>query len=235
VLEKADRIGGQVNLAASPAYKKAEMSSIPAYYAAMLKKHGVDLQLRMAATPETVAPFNPDLVVLAVGSQPMALPVPGGERARAGADVLAEAARGVGQRVAVVGGNGVGLDVAMFLSEKGKDVTVLEMADDIGEDLHSHLRLQLKAMMADNKIEWLAGHTVTAVTETGVTVRIDGGTKEMAFDSVVAAVGFECADTCDLELALSGAGYAVRTVGTCVDPGHLRNAVHGGFWAAIED
>jgi NADH dehydrogenase FAD-containing subunit len=123
----------------------------------------------------------------------------------------------------------------MFLSDRGKTVTVLEMADDIGGDLHSFLRLQLKEMMAARRIEWLTGHRVTAVTGTGVTVSAGGAAKEMPFDSVVSAVGFECADTCELEATLCEAGYAVRTVGTCVDPGHLLNAVHGAFWAAIDD
>jgi pyruvate/2-oxoglutarate dehydrogenase complex dihydrolipoamide dehydrogenase (E3) component len=175
------------------------------------------------------------MVVLAVGSKPKVLPVPGGERAKAGADVLAENARGLGQRVAVIGGNGVGLDVAMFLKEKGKDVTVLEMTDDVGTDLAAFLRLQLKELMATNQIEWLAGHEVVAVTNAGVTVKAKGATKEMVFDSVVAAVGFDSVDTSGVEQWLRQAGYAVRTVGTCVDPGHLLNAVHGAFWAAIED
>jgi len=51
---------------------------------------------------------------------------------------------------------------------------------------------------------------------------------------VVAAVGFEPVDTDELEQALSERGIQVVTIGTCIEAGCLFDAIHGGFWAALE-
>ena len=234
VLEQSDRIGGQVNIAAVPVYKHEELTSLISYYEAMLNKYGVDVRFGVTGSAETMAEFDPDIVVLAVGSDPVELPVSGGDGARLGTDVLLSDAEGLGDNVCIVGGNGVGLDVAMFLKEKGKDVTVVEMLDDVGSELAFPLQWQLKDLIAERGIDVLTGHKVVSISGNTVKVKENGATKDLKFDDVVCAVGFACVDTSALEKSMCDAGYAVERVGSCVKPGHLYDAIHGAFWAALE-
>jgi 2,4-dienoyl-CoA reductase-like NADH-dependent reductase (Old Yellow Enzyme family)/thioredoxin reductase len=234
ILEQGDKIGGQLNLAGVPAYKREEIGSIVSYYEAMLKKWGVEVRLGVTGSAETIAGLNPELVVIAVGSNPMDLRVPGGEGAKPATNVLMTDAGGLGENVAIIGGNGVGLDTAMFLKEKGKKVTVVEQLDDIGTELSFPLQWQLKDLLEARDIEVLTEHEVVGISGHTVEMKANGTTKKMTFDDVVSAVGFVSADTSDLERSLVDAGYEVKRIGSCVKPGHIYDAVHGGFWAALE-
>ena len=234
LIEKDDRIGGQLKIASIPAHKKPELSRLVSYYEGLLKKLGVDVRLGAAATVEDLVQIDPDLVVLAVGSKPLRLSVPGGERAKTAVDVLLSDASDLGDNVCIVGGDGVGLDIALFLREKGRNVTVAEMRDDIGSDLNYHLQWHMKDLMQEHGVDVRTGCEVVGVSDNGVSAIVDGDRVEIAFDDVVAAVGFEPVDTQDLEQAVRDSGIQVQMLGTCVEPGRLYDAIHGGFWAAVE-
>lgn len=75
VLERDDRVGGQVNWgSASPL--RAPWGRIADYYARMADQ--VDLRLGVEATRERVLALEPDVVVVATGSTPLRLDLPGG-------------------------------------------------------------------------------------------------------------------------------------------------------------
>jgi 3-phenylpropionate/trans-cinnamate dioxygenase ferredoxin reductase subunit len=78
-----------------------------------------------------------DALLLATGSRPRRLPIPGSElagvhylRTIADADRIRSACTG-GGRLLIIGGGYIGLEVAATTRELGMDVTVLEMADRV--------------------------------------------------------------------------------------------------------
>jgi len=78
-----------------------------------------------------------DALLLATGSRPRRLSIPGGEldgvhylRSIADADRIRSACTG-GGRLVIIGGGYIGLEVAATARELGMDVTVLEMADRV--------------------------------------------------------------------------------------------------------
>jgi NAD(P)H-nitrite reductase large subunit len=78
-----------------------------------------------------------DALLLATGSRPRRLPIPGSElagvhylRTIADADRIRSACAG-GGRLLIIGGGYIGLEVAATARELGMDVTVLEMADRV--------------------------------------------------------------------------------------------------------
>jgi pyruvate/2-oxoglutarate dehydrogenase complex dihydrolipoamide dehydrogenase (E3) component len=234
LIEKEDRVGGQLNIASIPAHKNPEFGGHVSYYEGLLRKLGVDVRLGAAATVEDVVEIEPDLVVLAVGSKPLPLSVPGGERAKTAVDVLLSDAADLGDNVCIVGGDGVGLDTALFLREKGKQVTVAEMREEIGSDLNYHLQWHMRDLVQEHGVDVRTGYEVVAVSENGVTAIVDGERVEINCEEAVAAVGFESVDTQDLEQAIRDRGFEAQTLGTCVEPGRLYDAVHAGFWAAVD-
>ena len=235
VLEQADRIGGQIHVAAKPAHKKEELHHLVSYFEAMIKKWGIDVRLGVAATPDTVSEFDPDRVILAVGSKPKKISVPGGQLAKSAVEVLQNEAGGLGKRIGIIGGDGVGIDTALYLQEKGREVILLEMRPDIGMSLNFPIAWQFKEMLAKGGAKVLTRHEVVAIDEEGITAKTEGATVKIRCDDVVAAVGFDTVPTGDLEEALRKKGFEVAAAGTCVKPGRLYDAIHSGFFAALKD
>ena len=55
----------------------------------------------------------------------------------------------------MVGGGGVGAEVADFLSEMGKEITVVELLEGIASDLVIHLQHYLLIRLAEKGEKWL--------------------------------------------------------------------------------
>jgi 2,4-dienoyl-CoA reductase (NADPH2) len=109
-------IGGQINYAVKIPGKQ-EFNEVLRYNRVMLAKYGVELKLGQAVDHETLISGNYDLVVLATGVRPRALELEGGDHAKVLSylDVLDEECL-VGQKVAVIGAGGIGIDVAHYLT-----------------------------------------------------------------------------------------------------------------------
>ncbi|MCU0903247.1 MAG: NADPH-dependent 2,4-dienoyl-CoA reductase [Tabrizicola sp.] len=121
LFDKADQVGGQLNLAKQVPGKE-EFHGLVDWFATMLRAPGITLQLGQEATAEDLAGF--DEVVIASGVVPRDPGIPAEE----GATVLSyiDVLKGspVGRRVAVVGAGGIGFDVAETLVHEGVSPTL---------------------------------------------------------------------------------------------------------------
>jgi len=233
LLEKNDHLGGLLKTAALPAYKKPEISGLLNYYQFMLDKYQVDVQLGAEATADRVAGLHPDIVVLAIGAIPMQLPFPGAEFSEIGIEKMIDGAEGIGARVCIIGGSGVGLDMAMFMKEKGKEVTIVEMLDEVGGELSGHLKLHLKEKIEQNEVKVLTSHKVIEITEDGVVADFKGKIVKIQCDSVLGAIGFNRVDTSDMETDLRERGIETLVLGSSKGAGHCMDAIHAGYWNAL--
>lgn len=113
LFDQDTQIGGQFNIAKQVPGKE-EFNETIRYFGAMLKKHGVNLQLGKRVGANDVAEF--DEVVLATGIVPRQLPLEGVNHPKVMnyIDVLRDK-KPVGKRVAVVGAGGIGVDTSEFL------------------------------------------------------------------------------------------------------------------------
>jgi len=115
LFEKADRIGGQLNMAREIPGKE-EFGGLVEWFAGEVSRLGVDLRLRTEANAEMLAGF--DEIIIATGVEPRDPKIPGQNRANVltYADVLRDKAP-VGTSVAIVGAGGIGFDVAEYLAQ----------------------------------------------------------------------------------------------------------------------
>jgi 2,4-dienoyl-CoA reductase (NADPH2) len=115
LFEAADKIGGQLNMAATIPGKE-EFHEMLKYFATRIKMSGVNLRLNTKASVELLANKGYEEVFLASGVVPRAPKIPGQDRANvlSYVDVLAHK-KAVGEKVAVVGAGGIGFDVSEFL------------------------------------------------------------------------------------------------------------------------
>ncbi|MEZ5753793.1 MAG: NADPH-dependent 2,4-dienoyl-CoA reductase [Paracoccaceae bacterium] len=119
LFDRADRIGGQLNLAKQVPGKE-EFHGLVRWFAARIARAGVELRLGAEVSVEDLRGF--DEVVVATGVTPRSPGIEGEARALGYADVLNGAP--VGRRVAVVGAGGIGFDVAEYLVHRGVSPTL---------------------------------------------------------------------------------------------------------------
>ena len=113
LFDKADEIGGQLNMAKQVPGKE-EFWGLVDYYRTMVARAGITLQLGTNATPEVLDGF--DEIIIATGVLPRDPAIPGqdGPNVLSYIDVLRGKAS-VGDKVAIIGAGGIGFDVAEFL------------------------------------------------------------------------------------------------------------------------
>jgi 2,4-dienoyl-CoA reductase (NADPH2) len=117
LFESADKVGGQLNMAASIPGKE-EFHEMLKYFRRKLEVTGVNVHLNTRADAALLAAGNFEEVFLASGVTPRDPKIPGQDHAKvlSYVDVLARRAT-VGEKVAIIGAGGIGFDVAEFLAK----------------------------------------------------------------------------------------------------------------------
>ena len=126
LVEKSDRLGGCLLIEENVPFKQ----NLERYLSVMARRCENDPDIEVikntAATPEWAAERKPDVIVTALGSKPMVIPIPGIEKAVCADEVYVNPDL-AGQNVAIMGGGLVGLELGLYLSMLGRNVTVVEM------------------------------------------------------------------------------------------------------------
>lgn len=157
-------------------------------------KCGADIRLGVEATRELVEAENPDAIIIAVGSDPVKLPIPGIDGANVAAvlDVDCGVVKPTG-KVVVCGGGVSGCECGLGLAMEGCEVTVVDMLGDdkFATGLAGITRNMLHMLMGDNNMRLLGERRVVAIEEGGVrVVPVGGGEEEfIEADWVVDAFG----------------------------------------------
>ena len=121
LIDRADEIGGQLNMAKQVPGKE-EFWGLVDWYRTVVAELDIDVRLNTEATVETLQGF--DEVVIATGVLPRDTGMPGqdGANVHSYIDVLKKRSR-PGKRVAVIGAGGIGFDVSEFLVHEGDSPT----------------------------------------------------------------------------------------------------------------
>jgi NADPH-dependent 2,4-dienoyl-CoA reductase/sulfur reductase-like enzyme len=235
LFEKSDKLGGQWNIVST---YRPELHDLVKYLTRGLEKAGVKVVLNREVTPRLIEEMKPDTVVVATGAKPIVPDeVPGldGKNVVQATDVLMGKVD-VGQKVVVIGGRLVGLDVALFLAERGKDVSVVTR-HQIARGIGSTLKLTLMENLIKYGVYIYPDSTLESITENGAYLIWDSGETavrhaerhELFFlkaDTVILAVGSK-ADN-NLGEQLSGFMPEVYTIGDCVEPRDALVAIKEG-------
>ncbi|MHA1595373.1 MAG: oxidoreductase [Candidatus Baldrarchaeia archaeon] len=232
LLERSDKLGGVFRLATVPPYK-GELMEVIEFYETMLKKYGVNVKFGVNANVDVVEEHNPDVIIVATGATPIIPNIPGIdlENVVHAYDVLAGKVS-CGDNVVVIGGGGVGLETADYLSEMGKKVTVIEMLPRVGRDLERTVRWVLLKRLGSKGVQILTKTTAKAIEKDGVLVEQEGQERKILADTVVIAVG--AAPNKALYEQLTKKFKEVYAVGDCISPGRARDAISAAFKVALK-
>jgi len=137
----------------------------------------------------------------------------------------------LGRRIVVIGGGLVGLELAEFLAERGRSVTVLEESRHVGREMALPRRFRAVHEATAHGVAIVRLARVTGITSDAVDYETaDGDPRTAAADHVIVASGVRP----DPRLAeqLTAAGVAATAIGDCAEVGYIQGAVHSA-WAAV--
>lgn len=229
--EKDNHLGGETYIASLPPYKKA-LQGVIDYRVTELRRLGVEIRLNTEVTYELIAKELPEALILATGATPVIPRIEGidqGEKLIA-RDVLSGKVK-TGDKVAIIGGGSVGVETAEFLMEQGKDVTVIEMMDQVAKDMSPIVKSQLMKRL-EGKVSIYTKTRVRRFKDHAIEVEKDGETLILSrFDNIVLAIGYRSYDPLSEKVkkylpnidihVIGDAGTAGKTIANATKEGHL--------------
>lgn len=232
LMEKESELGGILKSEQALPFKR-EMYELSLTFAKQCREAGVEIRLNTEATKELVESESPDAVIIAAGSRPLVLPIPGidGENVTIVNNYYLEKEK-VGDEVVVLGGGLAGCEAAIHLAREGKKVTIVEMRDALAPDANvRHRPLLLKQI--EGLAEVRTGLKGMEVTAQGVVCEDREGQRHLVKgSSVICALG-QRART-DVAEALRDTAPYVAVIGDCAKVSTITNAVYQGYHAALD-
>jgi len=232
LFDEGDELGGQLLLASKPPFKDT-IETFRKYLAGQITKMGVDVRQEQRFEVDMLGVLKPDVVVLATGVRPFIPEIPGIESKKViRAD---EVLNGVetGERVAVIGGELVGCETAIYLVQNGKKVTIMRRGTKWATRVHQLMREPMLARLKYRGVSMLAGVEYEGITDAGVAIKTATGERTVVeADTVVLAAG--SVPNTELKDALQGKVARVVSVGDCVVPRSMMEALEEGYRAGLE-
>ena len=226
--ESQDKLGGQWRIASSQPGKEI-YADLLNHLENGLFQAGVYVRLNVTVAPSRINELAPDVVILAMGAAPYPLSVPGihGRNVVQAVDVI-QGKASAGEQVVVIGGRLIGMEVALFLSEKGKRVSILT-ANRLGENgkkLEENIYRTLRDRLIARGVQIFPNCPVLEVTQEGVFVDDNGNLLFLRAQTVVLAVGSRSRK---MEIPHFEPGKPeVYLIGDCRDPRDGLEAIHEG-------
>lgn len=138
----------------------------------------------------------------------------------------------VSKEVVVVGGGLVGLEIAEFLAERRRRVTILEEGRVLGLPMAMPRRLATVGAVQDHGVTVVRGAVLETIEPGLVTFRVGDERRTARAGTVVVASGVRPDPA--LAESLRAAGHDVRLVGDAEDVGYILGAVHSAWRVARE-
>ncbi|WP_428334527.1 FAD-dependent oxidoreductase [Novosphingobium sp.] len=136
----------------------------------------------------------------------------------------------LGDTVAIIGGELVGIELAEFLTERGRTVHVIEEAPRLGKGLTLVRRMRLLTELAEHGVGLHGGASDVTIGKASVTFTDAAGAQQtVPAETVIVARGAHG----DLALAdsLRAAGFDVHAVGDANGVGYIEGAIRGAAGA----
>jgi pyruvate/2-oxoglutarate dehydrogenase complex dihydrolipoamide dehydrogenase (E3) component len=230
--EESDALGGLLKFSDHDSLKE-DLRNFKEYLIRRVRFSSVRVLLNTYVTDEVVEYLHPDNIIIATGSTPVVpKKIKGIERARHAAQAYYAPELTRGERVVIIGGGLVGIETGLHLAAQGKKVTVLEMQNDFAPDAKMVYKIGLLRQIQEKGVELITGAQCREVTDSGVLYLKDAEKRTAPADTVFYAVGNQSRQGAYFDLYDKAPNVAL--VGDSKKVGQLDNAIHTGFFAAMD-
>ncbi len=227
IWERAKKLGGEMILAAKPP-RKQELYELIDYLRRRTQELGIEVALDKEVDVEAIKEFDPDVVVLATGSKFTKPEIKGIDNHNViTATKIFQDDSGVGKTAIIIGGGLVGLETAEYLMEKGKEITIIEMTEDIAPTMPLITKIPLLLNLEENGVIILTQTRVKEIVPVGVKIEYENLERLIKGESIILATGGEPDN--ELEKEIKNIARNFYSVGSCNSPGDILTAIHDGF------
>jgi 2-enoate reductase len=225
LFEKSSDLGGQWNIACQQEHKQ-HFATVTRRLQKEINETGVKVVLNTEVTKALVERRHPDAVIIATGAMPANLSVRGSDHKNVvqANDVICGTAP-VGHRVVVIGGRHVGMEVAIALARKRKNVSLITRRK-MGRDVRKAIRLALMSMLMELEVRLFPYFEVVEIRDNGVMAINEGSLFVFKADTVILAVG--ALPENGLIDRLASAVPELHAIGDCLEPKDALTAINQG-------
>ena len=230
--------------------KGLEIENLPdlvRYLSTQIAKLGVRINLGKEVTKALVERVKPDVLILATGGLYSVPEIPGIDSGKvvraadlnrrlktylrfAGPGLLAWATKfwmPIGKNIVIIGGAIQALQLAAFLVKRGRKVTVVDTAEQMGDGLVEFYKLRLFWWLEQKGVPLLSGVKFQAITDKGLTITTrEGEKKTLAADAIVPALPM--APDTEFVKSLEGTALEIYQVGDCGNSALIIDAIGDG-------
>ena len=231
LVEKESKLGGLLWFTDVDEHKES-LKMFKDSLIARVYQHGVKVMLNTEATPEMIRSFNPDAVILAIGSHPFVVPIQGIEKAYHALDIYKKPEL-LGKKAVLIGGGAIGCESGYYFADAyGCKIHILEMRGDMCIDSNDSQRRALIPRMKAAGMTWDCNVSVKSITDDGVAFVDENGMEQfIECDCVVYACGNRANDVS----AFSNIVPWTVPVGDCNKRARTcKQATYEGFCAAMD-
>jgi 2,4-dienoyl-CoA reductase (NADPH2) len=138
----------------------------------------------------------------------------------------------LGKRVAIIGGDFVGCELAEFLAERGRKVTILEGDPELAPEMPMPNRRRLIESLRQSGTAMLTGVNYEEITEKGIIITTREGQRQVIeADTIVLAEGI--GPQTGLFQAVEGKVLQIYLAGDCASVRLIRGAIADGASIAL--
>lgn len=249
VYEKEHKLGGSVLLAAMvKGFEREDLLGLVRYLETQMTKLGVDVRLGQEVSRSVIEGIQPDVLIIAAGGIHDVPDLPGiNKRHVVTSKALHRQLKGymrfipprllrplttvwmpIGKRVVIMGGSIQGCQTAEFLVKRGRRVTIVDTAEEIGEGLlEIYIKPHLLNWLDEKGVAMLPGVKYEEITDQGLTITTKEGKKQtIEADTIVTAMPL--LPNTELLTELESIVPEVYAIGDCKDPHLIVDAIADG-------
>jgi NADPH-dependent 2,4-dienoyl-CoA reductase/sulfur reductase-like enzyme len=233
--EKNESLGGLLSHSDFSTYKWA-LKKFKDFLIRQVDKVGVNVVFRTEATPEMIKSKGYEVDVVAVGSEPAMLRIPGAEGRNIYnvVDVYPKE-KELGENVVLIGGGEIGAETGIYLAKCGHWVTAITAEKEFVRINRVHYPdLIVSTYKNMDNFSVITEATVTGISDGKVIYTdVQGSGKTTQADSVVVFNGLKAKK--EEALKFSGSAKRFFAVGDCSEMGgNVQRSIRSAFFAASQ-
>lgn len=190
LIEKENQLGGMYRWASVPEFKD-DGKLLISWYEHQMEKLQVQVELNSDVQVEDPRIEAADVVICATGSHAFLPPIKGIEYGVTAVDVL-KGTVSAKKETTIIGGGLVGCELAIWLSQHGSSVRIVEMADKLMStgapaDMNKQMIMEL---LEHHQVDIRLQTKLQEIREHEIVVETQGTIQELASDCTILALGY---------------------------------------------
>ncbi len=228
--EKTARLGGTLRCEEKVPFKK-RLDDYIEYQIREIGKAAVDVRLETEVTKELAERIAPDVIIAALGARPVVPNIKGidGKNVIGAEDAYINPEK-VGKHVVILGGGLVGVELGIYLAQLGREVSIVEMLDQLSDGGNFLHMISLEVEIAKYNIGTNLNTKAVEINEKGVLGEGPDGEKLFKADTVIYAIGQK--PLYEEASALRSCAPAFYQIGDCNVPKNITAATSAAYTIA---